>query len=146
MADAGYLSVRVIQWFFSKNLQFCVLRVIHHAGNRPENTVLFNRANVTTTMPSLYNFLISGRNSFRYHAVHALLLSMIWLLKIIDWGKKQGKNRLIRSNSRYMYLKKAIVLHTIFLVFLCCSAHTKTLKNISLWKMDSIRGKERWSW
>ena len=42
MADAGYLSVRVIQRFFSKNLHFCAcaqpVRVIYHVGNRPENT------------------------------------------------------------------------------------------------------------
>ena len=31
------------------------------------NITTFNRTNVTTTM---HNFLISGRNSFRYHAVH----------------------------------------------------------------------------
>ena len=72
------------------------------------NIATFNRDNVTTTMPSLHNILISRRNSFQYHAVHCWL-SMIWLLlKIIDCEKKRGKNRLIGSRStivQYMYLQ-----------------------------------------
>ena len=49
------------------------------------------------TMPSLDNFLISERNSV---SCCSLLLLMIWLLlKIIDCGKKRGKNRLIGSSS-----------------------------------------------
>ena len=41
MADEGYLSVQVIQQFYSKNLNFCACAgtVIQCAGNRPENTI-----------------------------------------------------------------------------------------------------------
>ena len=44
MADAGYLSVQVIQRFFSENLHFCACagNTVHCAGIRPENnTVIF---------------------------------------------------------------------------------------------------------
>ena len=53
------------------------------------NIATFHKANVTTSMPSLHNFLISGRNSFRYHAVHCFVDDPI-IVK---------NNRLISSSS-----------------------------------------------
>ena len=41
MADAGYLSMRVIYCTTILNFCTCVGNTVHSAGNWPENTVLY---------------------------------------------------------------------------------------------------------
>ena len=66
---ARITTTRSCNW--SRNTRVLAQRIkTSRVWHLVRNIATFNRANITTTMPSLDNVLISERNSFRYHAVH----------------------------------------------------------------------------